>query len=174
MIYQENPPESMWREFWGDWWNTLEQIEGGEGDPWDPDSLAVFLDVTALGLLDIIPLAVERDFARNFDLVGEVRKTARIGLQRIEKYGGRLEDPRLRLEVYTTEMILLWEWKKFVQRGDRRVAFADRIRQIREESKEIVLDDRVVLDFVCRLVGIPRPQEQPESPSVQPRRQHDL
>ncbi len=63
MIYRENPPESTWRESWGHWWDTLEQIEGGEGDPWDPDALAVFLDVAALGLLDVIPVAVEQDFA---------------------------------------------------------------------------------------------------------------
>ena len=155
MIYRESSPESAWRGLWGHWWDTLEQIEGGAGDPWDPDTLAVFLDVAALGLLDVIPVAVDGDFARDFDMVEEIRKTARIGLARIEQYSGKLEDRRLPLEEYTTEMILLWEWKKFIRRGARTVAFADRVRQIREESKEIVLDDQVVGDFLCRLVGSP-------------------
>jgi hypothetical protein len=155
MRYGNRSPEWQWKELWREWWETLDHIDGGEGAPWDPESLAVFLDVLAMGLRDLVPMAVECDFAKDLDLVEEVRKTARIGLARIEKQSGKLEDRRLPLETYTTEMILLWEWMKFVKRSERTVVFADRIRQIREESTEIVLDDRVVVDFICRLAGYP-------------------
>ncbi len=145
--------EADWKALWRIWWETLDQIEGSGSDHWDRYALAVFLDVPAMGLRDLVPEAFECTFARDFDLVGEVRRTARLGIERIERITGELLDRRLPLETCTTEMILLWEWKRGMKRGEKPMAFVNRIRQLRDESGEIALDDRAVADFIFRLAG---------------------
>ena len=153
MIKRSEAAQSEWKELWRIWWETLEHIDGGDGDPWDRYSLAIFLDVPALGLRDLIPEIVECEFARDFDLLGEVTRSARIGIEKIEALTSELLDRRLPLETYTTERILLWEWKRGLLRGEKTMAYVNRIRQIRDESAAIELNDRAVADFIFRLAG---------------------
>jgi hypothetical protein len=143
--------EADWRGLWQLWWETLDHIEGNGGAPWDRYALALFLDVAALGLRDLIPEVFGRDFAQGFDLTAEVRRTARQGIERIEQISGDLVDRRLPLESYTTEMVLLWEWKQGRARGEKTMAFVNRIRTLRDESRELELCDRAVADFIFRL-----------------------
>jgi len=151
MVMSRLSVEADWKALWRIWWETLDQVEGGVGDHWDRYTLAVFLDVPALGLRDLVHEVFECNFARDFDLLGEVRRAARLGIERIERFSGGLLDRRLPLETYTTEMILLWEWKRGTKRGEKPMAFVNRVRQLRDESKEIELDDRAVADFIFRL-----------------------
>ena len=153
MVMNRISAQEDWNALWRIWWETLDHVEGDVGDHWDRYALAIFLDVPAMGLRDLVPEVFDCDFARDFDLVGEVRRAARLGIERIESISGEMLDRRLPLETCTTEMILLWEWKRGRQRGEKPMAFVNRIRQLRDESKEFELDDRAVAEFIFRLAG---------------------
>ncbi len=155
MHLDERSLEERWDEHWKMWWATLDQIHGGPGDPWEPEDLAVFLDVVAMGIREMIPGIAKTTLLKSFDLLEEVRRTARRGLREIERFRGPLENRRLVLETYSTEMILLWEAEKFSRDEAQSGPFVDRVRDLREASPEIEMDDGEVIRFLYRLAGIP-------------------
>ncbi len=151
MIMRQQSVEAEWNELWRIWWSTLDQIEVEVDDPWDPAFLAMFLDVPSLGLRDLVPEVVDSEFARDFDLVAEVCRSARIGIERIEASRGELMDRCLHLEPCTTEMLLRWEWMKGLRRGEKTMAFINRMRELWDGAREIELDSHTVAQFIFRL-----------------------
>jgi hypothetical protein len=153
MIARRQAALAEWKELWRIWWETLDQVERGEGEYWDRYTLAAFLDIPALGLRDLIPEIADMEIGRDFDLLGEVRRSARLGIERIEARFGERIDRRLPLASCATEMILLWEWKRGLARGEKTMAYVNRIRQLRDEFSEFELEDRAVADFIFRLAS---------------------
>jgi hypothetical protein len=112
-----------------------------------------------MGIRELIPEIARTGLLDSFDLVGEVRRTARRGLRKIEQLRGPLKDRRLPLEFYATEMIMLWEASKASRGPDRLRVFTDRIIEIRDKSPELELRDVEISRVVHCMAGLSSPPE---------------
>jgi hypothetical protein len=147
--------EREWDAAWKDFDRILADLGRSDGQLWEPDILAVFLDVPSLTIATLIPQARAAGLTGGFDLVEKVRSGVKRAMTRLRRAKVPESDRPLPLTFGLTEALLAWEWAEMEAVGEPTFNFFERIRDLRLRMPEVSFCERTVHMF-CRRVPPPR------------------
>ena len=150
--------KTAWERAWSWFDDVLAQAGRSDGGNCDVWGLAVFLDVPAFSIAELIPSARDAGLTRGFDLEEKVREGVREALARLRDLGHEDASGPLPLEFGLTEAILLWEWCEMEAAEEHPSAFFERVRELRLRMPEVAVCERTTHRILCR-VPPPRIEE---------------